>query len=441
MPEGEFVTGEPLDAILWMHILLMGLAFGILFPTGMVCGLTRSRWHVPVQTLSGSVALVGYFLGHAHKGRQFPAGNIHARFSSWVMLTALCQVVLGVILKLHIEKGFLGRVRRVLVKVHLIIAIAFPPMSWVQMLFGAITIPGFCHDDHLGQCLAHEIMGSSFIAYGFFLTTMLFVGEGFLYRTNKSQEFYDSLMITLWGIVNTFTEHRWGQDWNHKDLQHTSMGIIWWAAGLVGLYLSKDWSTGRPRRNHVPALVMIFTGYAMSQHSQNLMVSTMVHTVFGYTLMGAGLVRVIEISFVLRDAPHRGGGPQIRAWQYLTPFLLIESGILFMGATEEQMELLNAAGIMHGSYVLVMSAVAFLLFLLILYLVNLYVMLRSGDSAAHTTTVGDYYELPPSSPSQMVETPRSRPNPPAPAGPQPIRDVHSQDIELEPFLSDDDDLH
>lgn len=63
--------------------------------------------------------------------------------------------------------------------------------------------------DHQGQCLAHFIMGSSFVAYGIVMLLMLRVGGPLLIRNGKSQEWYDSWVILLWGIVNTFTEHRY----------------------------------------------------------------------------------------------------------------------------------------------------------------------------------------------------------------------------------------
>lgn len=373
MPEGQLVTGDPIDGILWAHIFIMGAAFGVVFPIGIVAGLARHRLHVFVQTFGSVLALVGFFLGHAHKGRMFAEGNIHATFAPYVMLILVAQIAMGVILKLHIEKGFLGRVRRVIVKIHLTVAILFPIVSWVQMGFGAITIPGFCHADHLGQCLAHGIMGSSFILYGFILAMMLFVGENFLKRVNRSQEFFDSSVIMVWGIINTFTEHRWGQPWSHGDYQHTSMGIIWWCAGMLGVYLSWDRQNNRPQRNHIPALVMLYTGYAMSQHSQNLEVSTKVHYMFGVFLMAAGVCRIIEVSFVLHDQPHTG--TYVHTFQHLPPFLLVNSGMMFMGANEEQMQLLNDVGIMHSSYILVITSIAFVIYLLFVFVLNLYITL------------------------------------------------------------------
>lgn len=45
----EEAANAPTDAILWIHIFLQTAVWGILFPVGMVLGITRSRWHVPLQ--------------------------------------------------------------------------------------------------------------------------------------------------------------------------------------------------------------------------------------------------------------------------------------------------------------------------------------------------------------------------------------------------------
>ena len=45
----EEQMNAPVDAILWIHIFLQATVWGILFPIGMVLGLSRSRWHVPLQ--------------------------------------------------------------------------------------------------------------------------------------------------------------------------------------------------------------------------------------------------------------------------------------------------------------------------------------------------------------------------------------------------------
>ncbi|KIW76281.1 hypothetical protein Z517_11027 [Fonsecaea pedrosoi CBS 271.37] len=379
IPEGEAVSPDPLDSRLWIHILLMIVSFGMIFPYGMVLGIIKSRWHVPLQIVGTVVATVAYFLGHMHKGRQFRHPNIHASFANSLVLMLLIQVGLGVGLKLHLEekKGWIGRVfggkmgrggRRGVVMIHGWLGKLMPIVAWAQMLFGGIVAMGYCRGDHLGQCLAHFIMGSAFIAYGIIMTLLLLVGQAWLRRTGRSQEFFDSCVIAAWGCVNTFTEHRWGHPWVKNDLQHTSMGIVWWCAGLLGVWLSRS-RNGRPKRNILPGLVILMTGWAMSAHPQDLPLSTMVHTVFGYTLMAAGAARIVEISFLLKDS--RGSG-EVNSWQHLPPFLLYASGFLFMGATEEQMHLLSDADVTHVSYILILYSIAFLLYLFVNILLYVY---------------------------------------------------------------------
>jgi hypothetical protein len=282
--------------------------------------MIRSRWHVPVQTTGSVLAIIGYFLGHKHKGRQF-THNIHSSFAPILMLSLIFQVAMGVYLKLHLEKGVHGRIRKIVVLAHGVVGKAMPVATWVQMIFGGITAMGFCRGDHLGQCLAHFIMGGAFIGYGIVMTILLLVGQLWLKRSGRSQEFFDSLVIAAWGCVNTFTEHRWGGAWVGNDLQHTTMGIIWWCAGLLGVWLSRK-RDGRPKRNIIPGMVILITGWAMSAHPQHLPLSNMVHTLFGYSLMGAGATRIIEIAFVLKDSAsttHDGSDPS--SFQYLPPFV------------------------------------------------------------------------------------------------------------------------
>ncbi|KAF2755915.1 hypothetical protein EJ05DRAFT_518510 [Pseudovirgaria hyperparasitica] len=374
IPEGSAISVDPIDSILWMHIILQTFAWGVLFPTGMVLGMIKSRWHVPLQVIASGMAVVGWFLGHKHKGRQFSA-NVHQAYAPSLMMMLIAQAAMGIYLKLHLERGIHGKIRRYFVSLHGILGKMMPLAAWVQMLFGGITALGFCRaeGDHTGQCLAHFIMGSAFIAYGIVLTILLLVGQFWLRRTGRSQEFFDSLIIAAWGCVNTFTEHRWGHPWGHNDLQHTSMGIVWWCAGLVGIWLSRTRS-GRPKRNLLPGIVLILTGYAMSAHPQHLPLSTMIHTIFGYTLMGAGVTRIIEISFVVKDRQTFSDDDwhEPNSFQYIPCFLLFASGFLFMGATEEQMQLLSDAGVTHVSYILILYSFAFLMFLFVNMLLTLY---------------------------------------------------------------------
>ncbi|GMM31788.1 Ytp1 protein [Martiniozyma asiatica (nom. inval.)] len=245
--------------------------------------------------------------------------------------------------------------------------------GFVKSAINIVALLGFCYDDHTGQCNAHGIMGMSFVVYGFVMAMMLMIPWLRVNNGKFSQEFYDSTVITVWGIINTFTEHRPWEPWSHGDYQHTAMGILFWACGMLGMFLS--W--GR-RRSFLPALTLIFTGYAMSQHAQHMIVSTKVHAFFGYVLMIGGLARIMEISFLLDDqdaAPDN----KIRGFQYAPSFALMLAGCLFMGATEEQLQLVVDMGADHSSYTMVLISAACVLDLWLLSTLQWYLHL-SGIS-------------------------------------------------------------
>ncbi|KAI1283517.1 hypothetical protein F5Y07DRAFT_349886 [Xylaria sp. FL0933] len=415
--DGKTISVDPIDTTLWIHIFIQMAAWGVIFPVGMVLGIVKSRWHVPLQVAGTALAILGYALGHMHGGREFRHNNVHSKFATPISIMLFAQVLFGIYLKLHIERGIHGKIRRVVKLGHGIVGKALPVFAWTQMIFGGITALGFCQGDHIGQCLAHFIMGSAFIAYGILLTILLLVGQLWLKRTGRSQEFFDSAVITAWGIVNTFTEHRWGSAWVQNDWQHTTMGIIWWCAGLVGIWLSRD-RDGRPQRNVIPGFIILLTGWAFGGHPQHVHVSAEVHKVYGYTLMAAGATRIIEISFVLRDLPGLSADGRVtNSFQYIPVFLLFASGFMFMGATEEQMELIEGSGMDHVAYILILFSLASLLFLFTLMLVNLYDRNASPDPHQKPADVGRLG--------------------PRLGGNVPLRDAN--EFELEGLMSDDED--
>lgn len=102
---------------------------------------------------------------------------------------------------------------------------------------------------------------------------------------------------------------------------------------------------------------IILTGYAMSDHSQALELSTKVHAVFGYTLMSAGLTRLIEVCFIAPsygpmdgvedDVSDRtiadGAGPEAfpkgRAFRHMPPFVSDNDLYLYPGLNVNAMGL------------------------------------------------------------------------------------------------------
>ncbi|GAA5983554.1 hypothetical protein JCM10908_000332 [Rhodotorula pacifica] len=380
--EQNFTNEEPLDSVIKWHIAIQIFCWGILFPVGMVLGITRSRFHVPLQTLGIVLTLAGNFLGHHHAGRGFHM-TAHAYFASYLWWYLMLQTGMGVFLKLHVLEG--TAVRKGVVTAHGIVGKSFPVVGWVQMIFGGIAALGFCFGDHLGQCLAHFIMGSAFIGYAMILLIMLRVGAGFLARKQLSQEYLDSWVIMLWGIVNTFTEHNFlaahPTGWSHKDMQHVSLGVLWWAGGALGIFLGR-----KSTRNVVPAVIIGMTGYAMANHGQHLEFSTDVHKLFGWSLMSAGFARIVEVCFVLRDAPSDNTRP--RAFQHLPPYLLVLSGLTFLSATEEQMQWIAGSGMDSTTYANILFSGAFAIYLVGNAMVELYQFQARNKTTAQAIGLG-----------------------------------------------------
>ncbi|KAK4687041.1 hypothetical protein P7C73_g3074, partial [Tremellales sp. Uapishka_1] len=233
----------------------------------------------------------------------------------------------------------------------------------------------------------HGIIGRAFPVLGWtryaaILVIMLNLGGNWLKRTGHSQEMLDSSVIMVWGIINTFTEHH-GGPWSHKDMQHTMMGVLWWAGGMLGIFLSRN-----GQRSFVPAVIIVFTGWGMSAHEQALMISTKIHAMFGYALMAAGVLRIVEVCFVLNDGPTNNSA--IRIFQHLPPYLLVLGGTLFMSATDEEMHNADDLGIDHVTYALFDFSLSFLIYLLITFLVHLYS--NSGRNASSKTNTDHLQE-------------------------------------------------
>ena len=260
---GPADNSVPVDNILWLHIGVQGITWFFLFPLTMVLGIVRHRLHVPLATVSLALTTGGYLLGHSHGGRSFPH-TAHGTLASLLVLYLGAQTFLGVYLKLHLQWRPEKCIRPTLVFIHGLLGKSFPIVGWVQMVLGISTLQSWCFGGNLGQCLAHYIMGSAFQGYAAILLIMMKAGGAWLERRGHSQEWFDSWVIMLWGVVNTFTEHH-GGPWTHKDLQHTLLGVLWWAGGAVGIWLSRG-----GRRNVFPAIIVILTGWAMSAHEQAL---------------------------------------------------------------------------------------------------------------------------------------------------------------------------
>ncbi|KAF0387748.1 putative Integral membrane protein Ytp1 [Gigaspora margarita] len=291
----------PIDGILLAHIAFMFLAFGIIYPTGMELALScPDNWFYfsPQSVIFLIMDMV-------------EENSLVTIFTVYLHLSSFIQVGIGAYLKLHLTSGPNKWFRPLFTKVHKIVGILIPILGYAQMVFGVITSCGWCRGENVEQSM------SCTFHYGFFIyriwylfNFVLRLASGWLQRKGKSQDYYDR--------------------------------ILWYAGGTVGVYLSRN-----GKRNIMPALIILFTGYAMSSHAQASEISTKIHAMFGYVLMSASV-------------------------------MLIFAGLLFMGATVEQIASLTQLGIDPFSYTLVLASTAFLIFFYAYVLINLYC--RSGQN-------------------------------------------------------------
>jgi len=160
----------------------------------------------------------------------------------------------------------------------------------------------------------------------------------------------------------------------------------------------------------------------MSEHAQVLMLSTKIHATFGNTLMLAGVARIVEICFVpnqpaeVSGAGDRGNdytlsdpgpdlgyvvndgrrkAPAAKAFRHLPPFLLVAAGVLFISATDDELQFVDDNGMDHVTYLLIMFSIAFILYAFILALIHLYC--TSGRNTAASNTIDENIELNPRS--------------------------------------------
>ncbi|KAF8450367.1 hypothetical protein L210DRAFT_843634 [Boletus edulis BED1] len=238
-----------------------------------------------------------------------------------------------------------------------------------MVLSGIIIYTGGCRDSYINGCLAHLIKGGIFWCYGLF-TFARFLGShsemGWAWNISPigntiSGEFVESTIIFLYGISNTWMERfgaKPGDPYTTKQVQHISIAVMFWFAGLVGMGMEsrrvRRWlaasataSLGLARTtsiteppsyrasfNPFPALVIGVTGAAMSAHAQAYVFQVQVHQLWGWLLLGFSVLRCLTY-FFLWLGPPESVLPSRPPTEALGSFFLACGGLMFMFSTEE----------------------------------------------------------------------------------------------------------
>ncbi|OKL60852.1 hypothetical protein UA08_03204 [Talaromyces atroroseus] len=264
-----------------------------------------------------------------------------------------------------------NRALQVLHVVYNVIDRVILPFGFVAVATGGVTYGGIFKGEGIFSGLAHFIKGGIFFWYGLvvlgrFMGCWANFGWSWNVKPAGSRavtgEFVESALIFTYGSTNVFLEHLagWGKAWTAQDLEHVSISVMFFGAGLCGLLLEsnrvRNWlkqsimgKTAAPSQqeeessavsfNPMPLLIIFLLGIMMGSHQQQQMVSTMVHKQWGNLLSGAAMARAVTyiITYVKPPTSHLPARPPS---ELVGAFCLISGGLIFMLSASDIMDVM-----------------------------------------------------------------------------------------------------
>ncbi|KAK4187834.1 hypothetical protein QBC35DRAFT_218472 [Podospora australis] len=256
-------------------------------------------------------------------------------------------------------------------------------LGFITLCTGVIAYGRFFEGHELFSGLAHWIKGGVFFWLGIFTLGRWAGSFGELgwawnirpktagQKWRPSAEFVESALIFFYGSTNIFLEHlgNWGGEWSAQDLEHLSITVLFIGGGLCGMLIESvnirnllnhtvaDAAQSCPEReqelhereqlrepdtysfslNPIPALVILLLGIMMSSHTQDSMISSMVHKQWGNLLTGASFARGFTYVLIYLKPP-KSIYPSRPPTELLTAFGLIAGGIIFMASASSTVD-------------------------------------------------------------------------------------------------------
>lgn len=259
-------------------------------------------------------------------------------------------------------------------------------LGYIALATGIVTWARFFEGHAIFTGLAHWVKGSVFFWYGL-LTLGRWSGSfgdlGWAWnvrpkqssrRWRPSAEFVEGFLIFFYGSTNIFLEHLGnasvGQaEFSAQDLEHVSITVLFIGGGLLAMLIEStsirellnttvaeaalshpDAAYSDEERealqapkqyefsiNPIPALVIMLLGIMMSSHTQQSMISSMVHKQWGNMLTGASFARGLTYVLVYLRPP-RSVMPSRPPTELLTAFGLIAGGIIFCASSGDTID-------------------------------------------------------------------------------------------------------
>ncbi|KAJ2848594.1 hypothetical protein IWW36_003205 [Coemansia brasiliensis] len=377
---------EPMSWVLKVHLVLAIFAYIVLLPAGFVMEMANHKYQSLVQLGGALVGFLGIVFGWVH-------GHIHNAYARYGWF-AVSILFVHTALNLCLTLGILKRnpkaqsIYRTMGGLQLLFA-------YIGMVVGVINYLNLCSQGHLGQCISHFARGSALMMGAMFILVAMRLFGAVVVELRRPIEFYTSIIMITVGLIGTFTEHNFFQSsntddesWSHKDLQHTFIGVSWFAGGLLGLLMT--WRSHPRNRTPIPAIIFIATGISMIIHQQDLAMSSHTHFMFGASLVSLGFSLICEITLLAsgfvkdRDQP--------APFQYLPVFFMCASGLFLMGSNRDMVLFLINSHVDVGTYSLMLLSLCFVAMFYFNALVDFYFVLADPPEAKYRALSDAYDE-------------------------------------------------
>ncbi|KAJ2448015.1 hypothetical protein EV183_005634 [Coemansia sp. RSA 2336] len=355
---------EPMGWVLKVHLALTLFAYIILLPAGFVMEMASNKYQSLVQLGGALVGFLGIVFGWIHGH----IDNSYARYG-WF---AVSMLFVHTALNLCLTLGILKRSSKAQ-SIYRVLGGLQVQFAYIGMVIGVITYLNLCSQGHLGQCISHFARGSALLMGAMFILVSMRLFGAVVVELRRPIEFYISIIMVTVGLIGTFTEHNFFQssetdEWSHKDLQHTLIGISWFAGGLLGLLMT--WRNHPRYRTPVPAIIFIATGVSMIIHQQDLAMSSRTHFMFGASLVCLGISFICEITLLASGFVKDREQPA--PFQYLAVFFMCASGLFLMGSNRDMVLFLINSQVDVGTYSLLLLSLCFVAMLYFNALVDFY---------------------------------------------------------------------
>ncbi|TLD20028.1 hypothetical protein E2P81_ATG09098 [Venturia nashicola] len=260
-------------------------------------------------------------------------------------------------------------------------------MGWTVLVTGIITFSGIFRGSAVFNGLAHWIKGGIFFWYGIYTLGRwmgAFADFGWAWNIKPrgdlipswktrvpSADLVESFLIFLYGISNVWLEHlaAWGSTWSPEDYEHVSITILFFGGGLLGMLIESTrirnllsssilithedqdqdpaWNEPNHYRislNPLPGLVILLLGLMMSSHTQESIISSMVHKQWGTLLIGASLARGLTyiLCYLKPQSSHLPARPPS---ELICAFCLMAGGVIFMASSRDVVRAMETNGL------------------------------------------------------------------------------------------------